>query len=186
MKKVLGDAGLIMQDAKGVGSHNLPSAYRAGGRRFCFVRQPFEWYWSIWRGIQSGWPDKREVLPLHSERSWSPIRMLTYLAGERNFPDFLKTVMSEQPGFASRMFEWYVGPPGSPQVQAVGRMENLVDDLAIILQQFGFKGTLASVDRENDGPALWPMPKEDVALIKSEVVAYNRFYTSPGPFFVTT
>ena len=185
VKKVLAKSGLKIEEALGPGSHNLPRAYRSCANRFCFVRRPMEWYWSIWRGLQSGWPDKREIAALHRERSWSPIRMLTYLAGERTFPEFCDTLLKDQPGFVSRMFEWYIGPPGAPQVTAVGQQEHLQEHLLAIVSQFGFKGTLAEVEPENEGPIVWQGSYDNLALRASEAVAYDRWYSSGGPFFIT-
>ena len=180
-------SGIRTVPAGGVGEHNLPDAYATRGRRFCFVRHPLTWYESAWRGLSQGWPLRREIAPLHRERSWSPIRFLTYLAGARDFNDFLNTILSEQPGFVSRMFEWFVGPPGYPRVEFVGRMESIESDLSVILKWFDWSGTLAQITAVNE--AQQPRPEWDENLRRkveaSEVVGIRRWYTDAGPFRIS-
>ena len=157
------------------------------GRRFCFVRNPLDWYESAWRGLSQGWPARRAIAPLHRERSWSPIRFLTYLAGARDFNEFISTILRDQPGFVSRMYEWYVGPPGYPRIEFVGRMESLAADLHLILRFLGWNGTLPDITAVNAGEQ--PRPEWDAGLRAkveaAEVVGIRRWYSTPGPFRIT-
>lgn len=182
---VMDASGIKCEPAKGVGTHNLPSAYSDRGRRFMFVRNPMTWYESAWRGLHSSWPQKQEVRPLQRERSWSPIRYLTYLAGEADFESFIQTILDEQPGFCSRMFEWYAGPPGAPQVDFVGRAEHAREDLSTILKWLGWSGELADVPKANEGTG--DRPSWSVAQrgeIEIREFAIDRWYESEGPFRV--
>lgn len=195
VRRVLAESGATCAPAGGPGDHNLPGTYGRGGpgeptgnRRFCFVRHPLEWYESVWRGLHSSWPDRRPVKPLHRERTWSPIRLVTYTAGARTFDEFVRAVLSEQPGFWSRMCEWYAGPPGAPAVDYVGRCENLADDLRIILTALGWKRRPAETPRVNESETPAPVwnPELRERVLESERVGVNRWYTSAGPFRVTT
>lgn len=185
VKAVLEKSGIRCEAARGVGTHNLPSAYADRGRRFMFVREPLRWYESAWKGLHSGWPLRSAVAPLHKERSWSPIRLLTYLVGAREFHEFAATLVTDQPGFCSRMFEWYAGPPGAPQVDFVGRMEFVREDLTTILRWLGFDGELADLSPENVGEAASPVWDESLRnKVRSMEFGYERWYTTPGPMRV--
>lgn len=188
VREALAASGIRTLPAGGVGEHNLPDAYAVKGRRFAFVRNPVDWYESAWRGLSQGWPARREVAALHRERSWSPIRFLTYLAGERDFGGFCETILREQPGFASRMFEWFIGPPGYPKVEFVGRMESLAADLAAILRWLGWEGVLADVSAAN--AAEQPRPTWEPGLrnriTAAESFGLSRWYAgAASPFRIT-
>jgi len=179
----LSASGLVCVPACGVGTHNLPSAYSNNARRFMFVRNPLSWYESAWRGLQSGWPQLREIAPLQKERSWSPIRYLTYLVGARDFSTFCSNIINDQPGFCSRMFEWYAGPPGSPQVDFVGRSEFARQDLQTVLEWLGWNGKLAEVPPANVGLAPSPIWDESQRLeISRREFGLRRWYDREGPF----
>ncbi len=50
------------------------------------------------------------------------------------------TLLSEghEPGYVSRMYEWYLGPPGLGWVDTVGPYEHLADDLVAILRSLSY------------------------------------------------
>lgn len=178
VKSALSLSGLECLPSGGPGEHGLPSAYREAGRRFMFVRHPLCWYESAWMGLRGGWPARRAVAELHRERTWSPIRMLTYLAGASSFDEFVRVVLAEQPGFCSRMFEWYAGPPGAPSVTHVGRQESLRADLGTILTELGWSGELADVPLENVNDGERPVwdPVLKACILEAESFGISRWY----------
>lgn len=181
VKAAVEAAGIRTEHAKGCGSHNLPERYSDQGFRFCFIRHPLAWYESVWHGFHSVWPQGRESPALFTERAFSPIRLLTRTCGEREFPDFIRAVLGRQPGFWTRMCEWYVGAPGVPKVDAVGRQEALASHLHAILAKVGFRGDLPAVPRQaaSEGPfqASWDANLRD-ELLASEATGLRRWY--PG------
>lgn len=188
VKETLAASGIKCEPARGPGAHGLPMSYdHPGARKFCFVRHPWPWYESVWRGLHTSWPDRREVAPLHREKTWSPIRFSTYLLSARTFPGFIQAVIEEQPAFCSRMFEWYIGPPGFPLVDYVGCCEDAAHDLQTILGWLGWRGILASVPEANCGSGprpLWGMGQVD--KVEDMEFAIGRWYERGGPFKVTT
>jgi hypothetical protein len=182
------------EHARSPGSHNLPGAHdHPGARKFCFVRHPISWVESAWRGLHTSWPQQRAVAPLHAEQAWSPIHYLTYFAGASNFVEFIDTLLKEQPGFVSRMFEWYVGPPGAPQVDFVGRAEYAANDLAVIMRRLGWERELVLPPRKNESPHPPPAWPQDLfnRFVAAEAPAIKRWYGSrwygsvDAPFEVT-
>ena len=189
VKAALAASGLRCEPAGGAGDHQLPDAYRKAGKRFAFVRHPLTWLESAWRGLHGSWPNRRDVPPLHRERTWSPIRNLTYLAGDADFNGFVETLLANQPGFVTRMYEAYIGPPGYPRVDWVGRKESLGADLQTILTGLGWRGSLAIVPPANEGPPgpapVWH-PVLQSRFLAAERPSVLRWYQESGPFEVTT
>jgi Sulfotransferase family len=90
--------------------------------KFAFVRHPCGVYASYWRfKMAEGW-DLRN--PFDAE------------CAATSFPDFVQGVLNKQPGWCSRMFEDYVGPPDR-QIEFIGRFERLPDDLVHALRLAG-------------------------------------------------
>ena len=50
-----------------------------------------------------------------------------------DFSEFIRLCIEKEPGYVSRMYEWYIGPVGFEFAQFVGRHENLTDDLIRVL-----------------------------------------------------
>lgn len=187
VKTALDASGLRCEPAEGAGEHQLPEAYRAG-RRFTFVRHPQTWMESVWRGMSGSWPQKRELKPLHRERTWSPTRNLTYLVGEKSFEGFVNCVIDNEPAMVTRMYESYIGPVGYPKVDFVGRQENLEENLQAILKLLGWPGKLKKVPPVNEGEG--PKAEWSAGLLERLLVLERptlvRWYRDRGPFSVTT
>jgi hypothetical protein len=94
---------------------------------FAFVREPLSLYRSYWRykmgqsGMTTNWDAQN---PFDVE----------YAAP--TFEGFVENVLRLEPGWCSRMFEDYVGPP-TCEINFVGRFESLVDDLVQALRMTG-------------------------------------------------
>lgn len=189
VKAVLQESGIECQPAVVAGSHNLPWRHEhpPAVRKFCFVRHPVTWVESIWRALHQSWPLLNASPVIYDERAFSPIRLLTRTCGERDFPDFIQSLLSREPAFVTRMFEWYIGPRGAPLVNMVGRMEHLKNDLAKILAALGHESPLADLPAENVGTGesvAWG-DSDRLRFLAAEAGAIRRFYMNDGPFFCT-
>jgi Sulfotransferase family len=149
-----------------VGSvHHVPLNEIDVGTRlaFGFVREPLSWYGSVWNFRHERRTDQR-----------GPLDEWVY----RPFPDFILKVMRNRPGFLSRYYARFVGPPTSPVV--VGKFEQLTDDLALILrsagQEFDEQALRAFPPQNETGPAPLCPPDLRRELVRSELEAYERFY----------
>ena len=185
VKEVLSKS-MKVEPAIGAGSHNLPWRYNhPGAKRFCFVRDPVTWLESVWMGLHSSWPHEGrglDVPEMLNDRAFSPIRLLTMRCGERDFDTFIDNVLELEPGFVSRMYEWYIGPQGAPLVDFVGRMESIVADLSNALFHMGWDGDIEFTDPVNSCESARPnwdgRLKNDI--ISAERVGLQRWYGSTG------
>lgn len=188
IKAALSSWGVGFEQADGLGDHNLPEAYdHPGVARAVFIRHPVTWLESMWRGHHGGWPVDRPGTAMVRERYWSPNRLLGRLFGERDFEAFIRRYLEEQPGFVGRMVEWFVGPPGWPKVDFVGRQERLRDHLVELLRKSGWQGEAPPVLPEN--VSTHPLPEWPAGLqervIAAEQPLLKRFYTySADPSWV--
>lgn len=163
-------------EAAGVEAHKLGDGYHPtrseldteGHFTFAFVREPVSWYGSTWsyrRWLRTtGLEDMQ-----HFYDPWLDL----------DFPDFVDRILDSQPGFLSRSYESYVGPPDDP-IDFIGRFENLTDDLVRALELAGQDfdedalRNFAPVNRSAPAP---PCPPDLRArLMHVERDAYERFY----------
>lgn len=116
---------------------------------FTFVRHPLSWYESWWKFQSGQWIEFEPGV-------WHPQRVLEPSQSD-NFSDFIRLCMDREPGYVSRMYEWYIGPPGQQFVDFVGRYECLEDDLvrilAILEQPFDETALRGSGSCERESPA---------------------------------
>jgi hypothetical protein len=118
-------------------------------RRFCFVRNPLTWYESFWRyKIDLNWQHwGREKRPAY----WHPNSALNGLDSD-DFNEFMWKVMSKRPGYASELLMRFA----NPEVDFVGRTENLADDLVTILRKLEIpfdEAELRATTRTNESQA---------------------------------
>jgi len=106
------------------------------------------------------------------------------------FADLLKWIRDNQPGIVGRIFEWFVGPPGAPVVDAVCRVESLAEDMWKILDHLGYNVSKEQIQEvpaqwvtsqieNNAGKNLvpdWGSAKLVEEFLSSEVPAIKRFY----------
>jgi hypothetical protein len=91
--------------------------------RFGFVRNPLSMY-------QSYWAYKMEV-------GWDTRNAFDRAFARERFPDFVRAVTVQKPGWVSTWFESYVGPQDAPALGFMGRQENLMEDLLTALKMAG-------------------------------------------------
>jgi hypothetical protein len=96
---------------------------------FCFVRNPLSWYES-WFNYMSQpsrkwcyWGDERNI------SNWHPNALLNGL-GNPDFNQFVRNVIHKRPGYVTELFGWYT----KPQMDFIGRQEQLVDDFIKVLE----------------------------------------------------
>jgi hypothetical protein len=130
--------------------------------RFGFVRHPVGWYRSYWshRNRHQDWGDE----------------ILDNLA-RAPFPEFIEAVAAEAPGYLSRLYEFFLGPPG--EIEFIGRYENLQHDLITALETAGQPfdvEAIRSTPPANVSAERPPMPKEAGRIIEAEQPLIERFY----------
>ncbi len=131
-----------------------------------FVRHPLDWWRSYWGyRMRDGWTDLG----------------IDDLAAD-DFNDYIARVLERAPGFASAMFERFVGPAEDP-IDFIGRHEHLPDDLCRGLQLAGERfdeRALRSHPRVNVNdygryPARYE-PELAERLVEAERATVERFY----------
>jgi hypothetical protein len=142
---------------------------------FAFVREPLSWYGSAWNFRRRIWKEKATETPeLEIPEAEFPDEWFAM-----DFPDFLDKVINDRPGYLSRYYEHFVGPPNSP-IDFIGRYENLVEDVVSALtlagQEFDEEALRAFPAVNTTGPLpTCPIEVRD-RLIAAELPAYERFY----------
>ena len=145
---------------------------------FTFVRHPLSWYESWWKFQGGHWYTFEPGV-------WHPQRVLEP-CGADDFSSFMRRCLEREPGYVTRLYEWYIGPPGIERVDFVGRQEALVDNLVGVLRGLNcdFDETVlrehprANVGTEDGGPPVWdPAVKERTEAL--EAGAIRRFYGEP-------
>jgi hypothetical protein len=145
---------------------------------FTFVRHPLSWYESWWK-FQIG-----QLWTTHEPGVWHPQRVLAPCASG-DFSEFIQLCIKHEPAYVSRMYEWFIGPPGYEFTDFIGRYESLVDDLVRVLR-------LVAENFDEDllrkvAPAnVSPVPKDGVIWNEEakaqmqalEIPALRRFYQS--------
>ena len=148
---------------------------------FTFVRHPLSWYESWWK-FQAG------IWKIFEPGVWHPQRVLEPCRSD-DFNEFVRLVIENEPGYVSRMYEWFIGPPGHQFVQFVGRQENLVEDLIEVLSCLGYPidpQAIRRLARANESEKRFGEPVWDPGLRREvlglETSAIRRFYADrPEP-----
>lgn len=155
--------------------------------RSCFVRKPKSWYES-WYGFSTTPQSDRDMhtdpRPPDADDPWTPTRILPRVKDYFDFNAWMEVCMDQQPGFVTRMYEWYIGPPGLSHMDSVGRFEFLAEHLSKILKMSTI-GINISAGKLNSVPAIniskprkppkWN-EKTLSRMLKLEVPCYERFY----------
>ncbi len=114
-------------------------------RKVVFVRHPLKWYESYYvrfRALSTGEPERSTAEPLTRVKRFLPFGCLQKYC-HQDFDHFISNCIERQPGFVSRMYEWYAGPPGGAGVDYVGRQENLAENFLDVMDKLGYE-----LDRE--------------------------------------
>jgi hypothetical protein len=135
--------------------------------RFGFVREPAMWYRSFWAH------KKRQ-----RDYAANPHPFEEAVRSSTDFAGFVSTATSEVPCYLSKLYEFFLGPPGA--IEYVGKQENLVEDLIAALQGAGVEfdpDDVRAVPPVNEGSDDMPeiTPELQQLIVTSERPAYERF-----------
>jgi hypothetical protein len=164
--------------AAGVVAHRPPQVPDHGGLiesrdfsdrfTFAFVRHPLELWRSYWGyRMRTGWVHEHPI---------------DAAAASADFPTFVEGLIDFAPGFASALYEQFVGRPGK-EIDFIGRYERLADDLCLALrfagQEFSEQRLRAHPPANctdfRQYPALYT-PRVAERLAEAEHTSIERFY----------
>ena len=148
--------------------------------KFCFVRNPYSWYssyWRYWAGLDWEFPGGDESVST-MRRSWKPNSTL-HSYRKDDFRSFMRTVLENYPGYLTQMYGWYAPPE---EINFVGRIESLVDDLLEALNQMDIdvdEEKIRSTRKVNTSPGRIDRPTWDdelwAAVRRLEAPVFERF-----------
>ena len=125
--------------------------------KFCFVRNPLNWYESWWKYMEGrNWNNWGEV---NSAKNWHPNSVLNGL-GSSDFNEFIWNVIKERPGYVTELFFSYT----KAGISFIGRYENLRQDLYDVLNILNF-----NIDHES----LMNSQKVNVSKVLSSEVEWD-------------
>jgi len=131
-------------------------------RTFCFVRHPVAWYESWWRYLRGKngdipWLVNGANVDRYVKR-WNPLSAACETYCE-DFHTYMARLHGKFPGYVT----WLYGQYATPEVDFVGKQENLREDLREVLALFGLafdEGMLMGKRRINEAefneePVVW-------------------------------
>lgn len=158
--------------------------------RTCFVRRPESWYKSWYSFTRT--PAASRDMPISKGPSsdtkqkeklpWSPVQCLPHVGDFSGFNEWVEACVEKQPGFVTRMYEWYIGPPGLSHMDYVGRFEHLHEHLHAMLKIFGVNVSVeklkevepVNVSRPSEKPEWEPDLLKKVLELEAPTI--DRFY----------
>lgn len=145
---------------------------------YVFVREPYAWIRSVY-AIQAdwGWP----TYPKHESRWWHPFREINDppLVAKQHFTAFLAWMMTEHPGWVTRLFTKFADWPNS----VVLRTEEMTAALERVVREAGgdprrvaqVGPTVKAKERHHFTLPADPLPVLIREWKQSEAIAYRRF-----------
>jgi len=127
---------------------------------FCFVRHPLTWYESWFKYMSQPsrlwrmWGDEKAHVV------WHPNSVLNGL-GHKDFNQFVRNVVRKRPGYVTELFGWYT----KPQIDFVGKLENLREDLITVLKMMGLDFDEESI-RTHPKVGVSPKPAQEIVWDK--------------------
>jgi hypothetical protein len=99
--------------------------------KFCFVRHPLRYYESYFKYASDlGWPPTMGKMP--GRNDWHPNSPL-YGCGSNDINTFVRNAIKTRPGYINELYSWYT----TPEINFIGKTENLVDDLIKVFNLLG-------------------------------------------------
>jgi len=105
---------------------------------FAFVRRPVEYYISVWRFTCRSVKQQPDKMKLVFDRRDPAVHNEAILRWKPDFRDWLAEMLEEEPGWATRWFERYVGPERGEYCHYIGRTETVEQDFREIMDLLGF------------------------------------------------
>jgi hypothetical protein len=147
--------------------------------KFCFVRNPFDWYESCWRFLVA-----QPRLLLESSRTrfgfkqdpWQPWAEIMPLM-RPDFNAFVAEVIRQRPGYVTQLFERYADPQ---HIDFVGRQEYLQEDILLVFKHLGVECDPAvfqkpgRVNESQPRPLQWDADHRDL-IYALEAPAFRRY-----------
>ena len=146
-----------------------------------FVRHPVDYYVTTWRYLHSSrYASYTRLSNLWTRWRWHPFRQAALLY-RADFCEWVDVMIEQEPGWATRLMAWYVGPEHGEFCDFIGRTETLVTDLAEVLNRLGHpvnESSLAAIGRVNQSPAEQVDVPDDLRarIEREERVLIRRFY----------
>lgn len=148
----------------------------------CFVRHPVAYYRSVWRYLrQSYLSGPRRIRHMAGERwRWHPFRQAARLY-RNDFERWAELILEEEPGWATRLMAWYVGPESGEFCDFIGRTETVAEDLSALLSRFRIyvrPEDLDGIGTSNASEVFCPEVPRELAerICREERVLIRRFY----------
>lgn len=149
----------------------------------CFVRHPVDYYVTTWqylneaRSISSG-----RLQQMWVRWKWHPFRQAA-MAYRPDFSEWVDALIEAEPGWATRLMAWYVGPEHGEFCDFIGRTETLVPDLVELLTAVGHpvrEDALLAAGRANAAKTSKPEVSDLVRerICREERVLIRRFYSA--------
>lgn len=146
----------VGKSSHGEQNARLDSEIRKDTFKFCFVRNPIQWFESWWSYMDGlNWPSWGDI---NDKNRWHPVRCFNHLKG-LSFNDFVGGAETLRPGFVTEMYSRYT----SEGIGFIGKQETLVDSLVQVLGIMNCtfdEELLRSLPRVNESraqkqPVLW-------------------------------
>jgi hypothetical protein len=178
VKEAVKKAGVPFYAEAGGCTHGLLYHLQNVEVRFAWsaVRKPHEWYRSLWR-YQKGRDVHWEPNKFHPQRAlakcdWS------------DFDSWVNSVCDLEPGFVTRMYEWYLGPESKETAfcNYICDQETLESDTKVVFDKLEIPITatqLANIGRVNVSDQYEDVEYTDATLRRVhtlELPTYQRFW----------
>ena len=145
-------------------------------RIFTFVRNPFDYYGSVWK-----WLTSLTVRQLHwtKDQLWHP-HCTAAQCYHQDFNRWVCCLLDREPCWYTRIVEQYVGPAHAEYCQFIGRTETLLHDLEFALKKYRVIGRwdkLPKVAREHQIQKKVVWQEEVCTRVRlEERLVFTRFY----------
>jgi hypothetical protein len=148
------------------------------------VRHPIALYESLYKWLAKQKPKDFAFLAGtdKKKRKWHPKKRIAAL-WDPSFAVWMDRVLTQEPMYVTRLYEWYCGPQDGEFVNFIGRTETLRNDFFQVLHLLGYPVTDDHIGRLRSlGPAnairrevAWPSGLAE-RVCEVERLAIKRFY----------
>jgi len=156
---------------------------------FSFVRHPVDYYVSVWRFTTRSvdiWPEKMRLV---FEQNNPAAISEGVLCWKPDFDEWLDEMLEEEPGWVTRWFERFVGPPRGEFCHFIGRTKTIEQDAKEVMNILGYGKNWNEARkqielihhaknriRETKAPHFKPTEEQRKRIERSERVTISRFF----------